>query len=58
MSRAEVGGSLPASLGNRLMKGQAVTAVERLGGLIAERRLTHASGPPPIPPPTADLEAD
>jgi hypothetical protein len=58
MSRAEVGGSLPASLGNRLMKGQAVTAVERLGGLIAERRLTHVSGPPPIPPPAADLEAD
>ena len=47
VTRAEVGGSLPAALGDRLLKGQAVTAVERLGDLLAVRERTHVAGPPP-----------
>jgi hypothetical protein len=58
VSRAEVGGSLPAAVGDRLMKGQAVTAVERLGALIAERGQTHVSGSPPFDPPSAAESSD
>lgn len=47
VSRAEVGGSLPGPLSDRLMKRQAVDAVKRLQGLLAERGQTHVAGPPP-----------
>ncbi len=47
VTRAEVGGSFPAALGDRMMKSQAVDAVERLRGLLAERGRTHVAGSPP-----------
>lgn len=47
VSRAEVGGSLPAALSNRLMRGQAEDAVTRLRDLIAERARTDVAAPPP-----------
>jgi hypothetical protein len=50
VSRAEVGGSLPRALGDRLMKGQAEDAVKRLQHLLGERGRTHVAGPPPLMP--------
>lgn len=47
MTAAEVGGSFPAALGDRLMRGQAVKAVERLANLLEDRGQTHVAGPPP-----------
>jgi len=47
VSRAEVGGSLPSVLSNRLMKGQTVESVERIQRLLSERRRTHVAAPPP-----------
>ncbi len=52
VSRAEVGGSLPKSIGDRMMRGQAGDAVKRLRRLVAMRRDVTgidvgASGPPP-----------
>jgi hypothetical protein len=46
VSRAEVGGSLPSMISNRLMKKQAVESVERLHGLLSKRRRTHVAGSP------------
>jgi len=56
VSRAEVGGSLPSAVSNRLMKKQAIDSVRRLQRLVAERRQTHVAGSPPSPesPPTAN----
>lgn len=52
MSQTEIGGSIPAAIGDRLMKSQAVEAVERLRAQIAARLRTHvASGAPPAPAP-------
>ena len=51
VSRAEVGGSLPAGIRDRLMRGQAEDAVERLARLIGEREAVAA-------PPPKDLESD
>ncbi len=47
VSRAEVGGSLPAALSDRLLQGQAVDAVQRLQALLLERRRTHVAAQPP-----------
>ena len=46
-TQAEVGGSLPSAVGDRLMKGQAVAAVKRLHRLIAERKRIRVASPPP-----------
>lgn len=53
VSRAEVGGSLPDAVSDRLMQRQAVDAVKRLQRLLAERGQTHVAGPPPSPTPGA-----
>ena len=53
VSRAEVGGSLPAGIRGRLMRGQAEDAVERLARLIWERDAAAVAAPPP-----KDLESD
>jgi len=62
VSRAEVGGSLPTSVGDRLMKGQAVEAVQRLHRLIAERDPSQDSinvaAPPPVSATTRGPEVD
>jgi len=48
MTQAETGGSIPAALGNRLMKAQAIDSVARLRGQLEERKRTHvAAGLPP-----------
>jgi len=47
VTRAEVGGSLPAALRDRLMRRQAEDAVKRLGRLIDERRSAQVAAPPP-----------
>ena len=57
VSRAEVGGSLPSGIQDRLMRGQAEDAVERLARLIGERGTATVASPPPdgvVPPSTAD----
>jgi hypothetical protein len=49
LSQTEIGGSIPISIGDRLMKGQAVDAVARLRRSIEMRRRTHvAAGPPSV----------
>lgn len=47
VTRAEVGGSLPDALSDRLMRTQAVDTVKRLQRLLEERGRTHVAGPPP-----------
>lgn len=47
VSRAEVGGSLPVSLRDRLMRGQAEDAVERLAQRIGTRDPAPVASPPP-----------
>ena len=47
VTRAEVGGALPAALRDRLMRGQAEDAVKRLARLIDERRTVQVAAPPP-----------
>jgi hypothetical protein len=56
LTQTELGGSFPVSLGDRLMKGQAVNAVKRLRGHIEARRRTHvaAGAPASDPDPSAD----
>lgn len=57
VSRAEVGGSLPAGLRDRLMRGQAEDAVERLAQRIGSRDVLNVAAPPPdgpIPPTGAE----
>jgi hypothetical protein len=49
VSRAEVGGSLPSSLSNRLMKKQTLDSVKRLHRVLAERARTHVASPPSAP---------
>jgi hypothetical protein len=46
MTQTEIGGSIPESIGNRLMKSQALNSVERLRGKIRDRQRTHVAGPP------------
>ena len=48
VSRAEVGGSLPAGIRDRLMRGQAEDAVERLAQLISDRDTATVAAPPPM----------
>jgi hypothetical protein len=48
MTQTEIGGSIPASIGDRLMKAQAVDSVERLRKNIRERERTHVAGSPPV----------
>ena len=47
MTRAEIGGSLPKAVGDRLMRGQAVDSVKRLRQLLAERQTVNVAAPPP-----------
>jgi len=47
LTRAEPGGSIPAAIADRLMKKQAVEAVERLRGKIEMRRVSDVAGGPP-----------
>ena len=47
MTRAEIGGSLPKAVGDRLMRGQAIDSVKRLRRLVAERRTVDVAAPPP-----------
>mgnify|MGYP006147594931 CR=1 FL=1 len=47
MTRAEIGGSLPKAVGDRLMRGQAVDSVKRLRRLLAERQTMNVAAPPP-----------
>lgn len=47
VSRAEVGGSLPAALSDRLLQGQAVDAVRRLQSLLVEGPRVDVAAPPP-----------
>ena len=47
MTQTEIGGSIPASIADRLMKAQAVDSVARLRRKIQERQRTHVAGPPP-----------
>ena len=58
VSRAEVGGSLPTAVGDRLMKGQAVEAVQRLHRLIAERDTSADLVGVAAPPPSSAREVD
>jgi hypothetical protein len=47
VTQAEIGGSIPASIGDRLMKAQALSTVERLRKQIRNRQRTHvAAGRP------------
>lgn len=54
MTQAEIGGSMPAAIGDRLMKGQTEDAVSRLRSQFEERRRTHVAGPPPVIEPAED----
>jgi hypothetical protein len=47
MTQTEIGGSIPAAIGDRLMKAQAIDSVERLRDQIQRRQRTHVAGPPP-----------
>ena len=47
MTRAEIGGSLPKAVGDRLLRGQAVDSVKRLRRLLAERQTMNVAAPPP-----------
>ena len=47
VTRAEIGGSLPKAVGDRLMRGQAVDSVKRLRRLLAERQRMNVAAPPP-----------
>lgn len=46
-SQTEIGGSIPASIGDRLMKGQAIDAVSRLRSRIERRNRTHVASDRP-----------
>jgi len=43
MTQAEIGGSIPASIGDRLMKAQALSTVERLRKQIRDRQRRHVA---------------
>lgn len=47
MTQADVGGSIPSVLTNRLMRAQAMDAVTRLRGLLAQRSGPAVASPPP-----------
>lgn len=46
MTQTEIGGSIPNSIGDRLMKSQALESVERLRNEIRIRQQTHVAGAP------------
>lgn len=54
MTQAEIGGSMPAAIGDRLMRGQAEDAVASLRSRFEARRRTHVAGPPPELRPAAE----
>jgi len=55
LTQTEVGGSIPKSIADRLLKGQAVEDVERLRGQLEKRRRTHvAAGLPGSSPSSED----
>lgn len=43
VTQAEIGGSIPASIGDRLLKSQALSTVERLRKQIRDRQRTHVA---------------
>ncbi|MAG32493.1 MAG: hypothetical protein CL908_16545 [Deltaproteobacteria bacterium] len=46
MTQAEVGGSIPSSISNRMMRAQALNDVTRLRGLLEARAKTDVASPP------------
>jgi hypothetical protein len=48
VTQAEIGGSIPASIGDRLMRSQALNTVERLRSQIRIRKQTHVAGSAPV----------
>jgi hypothetical protein len=50
MTQTEIGGSIPNSLGDRLMKSQALDSVERLRNKVRIRQRTHVAGSPSVKP--------
>ena len=54
MTQAEIGGSIPTSIGDRLMKSQALGTVERLRKQIRDRQRTHVAASPEV----RQLDAD
>lgn len=47
LSQTEIGGSIPAAIGDRLMRAQAVDAVSRLRDQLATEQRLHVAAPPP-----------
>jgi hypothetical protein len=54
MTQAEIGGSIPSSIGDRLMKSQALGTVERLRKQIRDRQRTHVAASPEVRQPGSD----
>jgi hypothetical protein len=54
MTQAEIGGSIPTSIGDRLMKSQALGTVERLRKQIRDRQRTHVAASPEVRQPGSD----
>jgi hypothetical protein len=54
MTQAEIGGSIPTSIGDRLMKSQALGTVERLRKQIRDRQRTHMAASPEVRQPGSD----
>jgi hypothetical protein len=48
VTQAEIGGSIPSSIGDRLMKSQALGTVERLRKQIRDRQRTHVAASPDV----------
>lgn len=46
MTQTEIGGSIPNSIGYRLMKSQALDTVDRFRSKLRTRQRTHVAGPP------------
>ena len=46
MTQTEIGGSIPSSIGYRLMKSQALDTVDRLRSKLRTRQRTHVAGSP------------
>ena len=56
LTQTEIGGSIPKSIADRLLKGQAVDDVERLRGQLEKRRRTHVAAGLPASSPSNDDE--
>jgi hypothetical protein len=57
-SQTEIGGSIPAAIGDRLMKGQAIEAVSRLRHLLSARQRAHVAAEPPASNPQLSEKRD